>query len=526
MNALLERLGAFAARRRWWVIAVWVLVLVGLSVARGAFGGTYVNDYSVPGSESSDGLDALTKDFAAASGYGGQIVFHATTGKVSDHADAVSTSMKNIGGLDHVLSATDPLTTSGTPDVSKDGTIAYGTTSWDVVPASLDSAYLDKMDAAVAPARQAGLTVEYGGGAGQIGQAPDDRVSEVIGLTCALLLLLLMFASLAAALVPLVAAVFSVGSGLAIVGLVAGGTHLPTTAPTVATLLGLGVAIDYGLFLVARHREQLDHGLPLDRSIARTAGTSGAAIVVAGSTVVVAILGLYVSAVPFVGALGLAAAIVVAVTMLSALTLVPALLAVDPRPGPLPQGPPGASGAPGRDRARPREQPVRPVGAEVSNHPWPWGIASTLALLLLAVPLLSLRLGQLDAGTDPTSQSSRRAYDLIDQGFGPGANGPLTVVVTSPRASTRRSCWARCRRRLQGTPGVASVTGRRSARRGTTAMFNVIPKTAPDAAATTTLVDTLRDDVLPSCRRADLRRRHHRRLRRLHRARSARGCCG
>ena len=498
MNALLERLGAFAARRRWWVIAVWVLVLVGLSVARGAFGGTYVNDYSVPGSQSSDGLNVLTKDFAAASGYSGQIVFHATTGKVSDQAAAVSTSMKNIGGLDHVLSATDPLTMSGTPDVSKDGTIAYGPTSWDVVPASLDSAYLDKMDTAVEPARKAGLTVEYGGGAGQIGQGPDDRLSEVIGLTCALLLLLLMFASLAAALVPLVAAVFSVGSGLAIVGLVARGTHLPTTAPTVATLLGLGVAVDYGLFLVARHREQLDHGLPLDRSIARTAGTSGAAIVVAGSTVVVAILGLYVSAVPFVGALGLAAAIVVAVTMLSALTLVPALLAVT------------------RDRVRSRQDrrarradrsarvpdhensPFARWGRMVSNHPWPWGIASTLALLLLAVPLLSLRLGQLDAGTDPTSDSSRRAYDLIDQGFGPGTNGPLTVVVTIPKSSDPQELLSQMQKGLQGTAGVASVTGPSVNQSQTTALFNVVPKTAPDAAATSTLVDTLRTYVLPS----------------------------
>ena len=333
-------------------------------------------------------------------------------------------------------SASCPSRVSGTPAVSADGTIAYGNVSWDVVPTSLDSAYLSTLDTAVQPARQAGLTVEYGGGAGQIGQAPDDRDSEIIGLTCALLLLLIMFASIVAAAIPLVAAIFSVGSGLALVGLLAAATTLPTSAPTVATLLGLGVAVDYGLFLVARHREQLDHGMPLEQSIGRTVATSGAAIVVAGSTVVVAILGLYVSGVAFVGALGLASAVVVAVTMLSALTLVPAMLAV--------AGPRVRSGRDRRaeKRAEQADLPVREPdhentafarwGRMVSDRPWPWAIGSVLVLVVLAIPLFSLRLGQLDAGTDPTSQSSRRAYDLITQGFGPGANGPITVVVELP----------------------------------------------------------------------------------------------
>src|SRR4051812_49344465 len=231
MNALLERLGAFAARRRYWVIGLWLVVLIGLSVARGAVGGTFVNDYTVPGSESSQGLDVLKQDFKSASGYSGQIVF---AGKglvqVSDHADAVKTSMSNIGKLPHVMSATDPLTQKDTPNVSEDGTIAYGATSWDVVPASLDTSYLHRMDTAVAPARKAGLTVEYGAGAGQIGQAAEDRSSELIGLTAALLLLLVMFSSFVAAIIPLVGAIFSVGTGLAIVGLLAGGITLPTTA--------------------------------------------------------------------------------------------------------------------------------------------------------------------------------------------------------------------------------------------------------------------------------------------------------
>jgi len=502
MNGALERLGTWAARRRWWVIGAWIVILVGLSLGRNLGGGDFVNNYSVPGSESQQGLDRLQSDFPAASGYGGQIVFHAGTGTVADQSAAVGTAMKNVAALPHVISVTDPLTVPNTPTVSKDGTIAYGNVSFDVVPTSLDSTYLASMDRAVQPARDAGLEVEYGGGAGQIGQAPDDRLSEAIGLSCALLLLLIMFASIVAAGIPLIAAIFSVGSGLAIVGLLAALTNLPTTAPTVATLLGLGVAVDYGLFLVARHREQLDHGMPLERSIGRTVATSGAAIVVAGSTVVVAILGLYVSGVAFVGALGLASAVVVAVTMLSALTLVPAMLAV--------AGPRVRSGRERRAEKKAEQEhlPVREPdhensafarwGRMVSDRPWPWAIASVLVLVVLAIPLFWLRLGQLDAGTDPTSQSSRRAYDLLTQGFGPGVNGPITVVVELPTGSDPNTVLGGISSTLQKTEGVASVGAPSVSPSGRTGVLNVIPTTAPDAEQTTDLVNRLRDDVLPT----------------------------
>lgn len=198
---------------------MWLLVL-GLTITNAQVGGNFVNDYQVPGSESSRGLAKLRSSFPSASGYSGQIVFHADKGKVDAQKPAVASTMKNVGGLDHVVTATDPLTASGTPAVSKDGTIAYGGVSWDVVPASLDTGYLDPLDKAVEPARSAGLTVEYGGGAGQIGQAPDDALSETIGLACAFLLLLIMVGSFVAALVPLVGAVFSVGAGLALEPLV------------------------------------------------------------------------------------------------------------------------------------------------------------------------------------------------------------------------------------------------------------------------------------------------------------------
>jgi putative drug exporter of the RND superfamily len=382
----------------------------------------------------------------------------------------------------------------------------------------LDTAYLHQLDNAVAPARTAGLQVEYGGGAGQIGQTTDDKTSEIIGLSCALVLLLFMFGSVVAAVMPLLSALFSVFAGLALVGLLAAAITFPTTAPTVATLLGLGVAIDYGLFLMARHREQLDHGVPVIKSAGRATATSGAAIVVAGSTVVVSILGLYVSGVPFVGAMGLASAIVVAVAMLAALTLMPAFMGVakqnvraikDRRAAKrATRGNVDEATAAARlakltaasDEAHENSAFAR-WGRKVSNRPWPWAIAATGVLVVLAIPLFSLRLGQLDAGTNPTSESIRRAYDLIATNFGPGANGPLTVVVQLPSGNSpqaNQTLLANTQSTLSKTPGVAAVAPPSVNSANTTAVINVVPTTSPQDAATTKLANDLRDSVLPT----------------------------
>jgi RND superfamily putative drug exporter len=518
VHAFLDRLGRGAARFHWFVIAGWLVLVVGLFVLRSAFGGTYVNNYTVPGSESSAGLNILNKDFATAGGYSGSIVFHAKTGTVSEQADAVKTSMAAVAKLPDVVSAVDPLATSQTAYISKDGSIVNAPVSFSVVPASLDSSYLDKLDAAVQPARAAGLQVEYGGGAGQIGKQADDTLSEAIGLALALLLLFLMFRSIVAAGLPLIAAIFSVGGGLAILGLLAAVKDFPVSAPTVATLLGLGVAIDYGLFMVSRHREQLEDGIGVEESAGRTESTSGAAILVAGGTVVIAILGLYVSGVPFVGALGLSSAIVVAVTVLAALTLIPAMLGlakflvlnrkdrhhlVEERE--LEAGLPDEQ-AVAEHRAEEREQrdlkheqsPFARWGRKVSDRPWPYGIAATLVLLVLAIPLLSMNLGQLDAGTDPAADSSRKAYDLVAQGFGPGANGPLTVVVQLPSESStdKQTLLTGLTSTLQKTAGVAAVQPATMNSAGTTAIITVIPTTSPSSAETEDLVNRIRDDVL------------------------------
>jgi RND superfamily putative drug exporter len=510
MSNLLERLGRFAARRHWIVIVTWLVILGGLLGAARAFGGAYVNDYTVPGSGSSNGLNLLNSDYPQQGGYGGQIVFHASRGTVAQQQSAVDQATTNVSKLPHVIKAVSPFASSGTGAVSKDGTIAYASVSWSDNPAGLTTSYLNQLNKAVAPARKAGLAVEYGGGAGQIGQQTSDTVSEVIGLGFALLLLIFMFGSVITAAVPLVSAIFSVGAGLSVVGLLASVSTFPTTAPTVATLLGLGVAVDYGLFLTARHREQLDAGLDVVTSASRAAGTSGSAIVIAGSTVVVAILGLYISGVPFVGSMGLAAAVVVAITMAAALTLVPAFMGLVKN---------NIRSLPDRARAhragisaqqqakqtavatedRHEHSAFARWGRRVAGQPWPWGIASVLLLLGLAVPLLSINLGQPDNGTNPITDSSRRAYDYITAGFGQGANGPLTVVVKLPKQSSSAdsSLLSSMTKGVAGTSGVASVTPAAVNQAATVAVFNAVPATSPQAKATTALVKTLRDDVLP-----------------------------
>ena len=510
MNALLERLAGVAARRHWVFIIAWVIILGGLLAAKSAFGGEYVNNYNVSGSDSAAGLTVLNSTYPQQGGYGGQIVFHATKGTVTSQQSAVNQSVTNVSKLPDVIKAVSPFASSNTGLVSKDGTIAYATVSWNVNPGSLDVSYLNKLNNAVAPATKAGLQVAYGAGAGEIGQTTSDTTSEVIGLACALVLLLIMFWSLVAAAIPLVSAIFSVLTGLALLALVARVVTIPTTGPTIATLLGLGVAVDYGLFMMARHREQIDAGIGVMASVRRAAGTSGGAIVVAGSTVAVSVLALYISGLGFVGALGLSAALVVVVTMISALTLVPAFMglvkenvrALTARVRAHKEGLTAQEQA-AETAAATHEQHEHSAfarwGRMVSAHPWPWGVASVAVLIVLAIPLFHITLGQPDNGTNPTSDSNRQAYDLISQGFGVGVNGPLTVVVKLPNqsSSANSSLLSTMQSDIAKTAGVASVTPASVNSAGTTAVFNVIPTTRPQAAQTTALVNTLRDDVLP-----------------------------
>jgi RND superfamily putative drug exporter len=490
---MIEKLGTWAARRRRWVITGWLVALVAAAIGNHALGGVYSDTLTIPGSTAQQGLDLLRAHDKTAGGQSGQVVFVDHGGSVSSQQTALEQTRSNLQGLPHVLSVSDPLS-QGT--VSKDGGTAYATVNFDTNPQSLGESYVSKVDAAVAPARKAGMQVSYGG---QLGQAAapkaNDVASELIGIAVALLVLLAGFGSVVAGFLPLVSAIIGVFTGLGLLGMVAAAISFGTSSPTLATMMGLGVGIDYGLFLTTRHRQRLIEGDDPISAIRTTMAGSGRSIVIAATTVVIAMCGLYASGIAFIGKLGLAAAITVTVAAVSALTLVPALLAL-------------AGSQIDRRRVRtPVAEPHNPDGPlhhytlRLERHPWRYALSGILVLLILAIPVLSIRVGHVGPGSEPTSYSERQAFDAIERGFGPGANGPLTIVVQLPTSATeqeRSSLEQSLPATLKGTPGVASVSPFQASSDGRLLIGKVTPTTGPQSDATASLVSHLQDDVLPS----------------------------
>ena len=490
---MIERLGTWAARHRRWVIAGWVVALVAVTLGNHALGGVYSDTLTIPGSTAQHGLDQLRAHDKTAGGQSGQVVFVDKGGSVSSQSSAIDQSRSNLQKLPHVLAVSDPLS-QGT--VSKDGGTAYATVNFDTNPQSLGDSYISQVDAAVAPARKAGVSVSYGG---QLGQAAapkaNDAASELIGIAVAMIVLLAGFGSVIAGILPLLSAIIGVFTGLGLLGMVAAAISFGTSSPTLATMMGLGVGIDYALFLTTRHRQRLMDGEDPMTAIHSTLAGSGRSIVIAATTVVIAMCGLYASGITFIGKLGLAAAITVAVAALSALTLVPALLAL-------------AGSRIDRWHVRtPVAEPNNPTGplhrytARLEAHPWRYALSGILVLLILAIPVLSIRVGHVGPGSEPTSYSERQAFDAIDRGFGPGANGPLTIVVTLPASATdqdRSSLEQSLPKTLAATPGVASVTPFQASSDGKLLIGKVVPKSGPESDDTASLVAQLQDDVLPS----------------------------
>jgi RND superfamily putative drug exporter len=475
------------------VIAGWLIALVAVAIGSHALGGVYSDTLTIPGSTAQQGLDALRAHDKTAGGQSGQVVFVSPSGPVSAQKTAVEQTRQNLAGLPHVLAVSDPL---GDGTVSKDGKTAYATINFDTNPQGLGDSYVSKVDAATAPARKAGLKVSYGGALGQAA-APkaNDAASELIGITVALIVLLAGFGSVIAGILPLVSALIGVFTGLGLLGVVAAAISFGTSSPTLATMMGLGVGIDYALFLTTRHRQQLIDGHDTASAIRATMAGSGRSIVIAATTVVIAMLGLYASGIAFIGKLGLAAAITVAVAAMAALTLVPALLAV------------------ARDRIdrwhvrTPVAEPSRPDSplhrytAHLERHPWRYALSGICVLLILAIPVLSIRVGHVGPGSEPTSYSERQAFDAIDRGFGAGANGPLTIVVQLPANATdqeRSSLEQSLPKALSATPDVASVSAFQASSDGKLLIGKVVPKSGPQSDATASLVSNLQDNVLPS----------------------------
>lgn len=484
------------------VLVLWLLALGGLHVLQSAFGGTYSDDFDLSGTQSSTGADLLRAHDPAAGGTGAQVVLHDAQKPLTDVSDQVGQVVGNLEKLPHVLSAQNPLPSSSSATstaLSKDGRTAYITVRFDVNPTSLDDSYLDQVDTAVQPLRSAGVQVEYGGPLGELARPETkDFTSEAIGFAVAVVVLLIGFGSVLAAGLPLVTALIAVIVGVSCLGLLAALTTFAGVSPTLATMIGLGVGIDYALFLITRHRQLVMDGDDPVRAAGRAVATSGRAVLVSGCTVVVALAGLYVSRVTFIGKLGAAAAVTVVTAVLGALTLVPALLGlVGRRIDRFRVRPPVAESGAGAGIAQ--QGGWHRYARRVERRPWWFLVAGAVVVGVLAIPLFSIRLGHIDDGADPTSFTDRRAFDLVSSAFGPGANGPLTLVVDqrSVPDADRSALASNLKKALTDMPGAASVSALQPTSDDALLVGTAVSKDAPQDAGTTDLFKRLKDDALP-----------------------------
>ncbi|HEX2102586.1 MAG TPA: MMPL family transporter, partial [Solirubrobacteraceae bacterium] len=497
MSSLLHRIAVFSARHRALVIGAWLVLLVGLGFASHAAGTRYSSSAQVAGSDSQAANDVMARSFSAELSDASPIVFHTDEGKITDseHRSVVEASLRSVSRAEHVESVTNPLE-KDSRTVSADGKTAYATVLPDTALGDLSVEEAEKiLDAAEQPAEGTGVQVEAGGQLGTKLSKPEAKTSELIGIAAAMLILVVVFGTLTAMLLPIAVAIFGLFCGLSLISLLGHLVAVPDVAPTVASMIGLGVGIDYSLFIVTRARSARHEGRSVHDAIGHAAATSGSAVAFAGGTVVIALLALAVSGVSLITVLGQAAAIVVVVAVLASMTLLPALL--------------GLCGdrierfKVGRDR--------RPTlghsafwqrwGTRLVRRPRLFTVASVVLLLVLTAPVAKLGLGLTDPSSSPTSSTSRQAYDLLTDGFGPGTNGPLLVTADLGEEKATGADDPRLLKLRDGlvqTGDAAAVGAPQVSQDGTAAMINVVPKDAPTSDATADLVDEVRDDVIPA----------------------------
>ena len=465
------------------------------TVIAGAVGRHYATDFSLPGTESQHVVDLLNSEFPAQSGDIDTIVWHTPSGTVdaANVRNQIEPLLAKATKMPHVVSVVSPYDQAGAVQVSKDRRTAFAVVNYDkranLLPNDTGKPLLDAVNALNSPS----LRVAAGGQVIENAEGFSIGPATAVGVIAALIILLITFGSLITAGMPLITAGFGLITGIALVGIATHITSMSNVAPELAVMIGLGVGIDYALFIVTRFRENYRTSADVSAAIIGAMDTSGRAILLAGTTVIIALLGMFATGVTFMYGLAIASVLAVLLVLAASLTVLPALLASF-----------GEKVARPSRRARKREargEPPRPSAwrrwsLTVQSRPWPLAVASLVVMLLFLIPFLSMRLETSDAGNDPSNTSTYTAYNLLSDGFGPGFNGPLTIA-TQLSNSSQSAQVAQVRDAVAHTPGVVAVTAPRVSPSGNVAVMEAYPSTAPQAQGTTDLVHKLRDQVLP-----------------------------
>jgi RND superfamily putative drug exporter len=488
--ARLARACALHPRR---TIAAWVVLLVVAFVSSATFGGRLVNEFTIPGSETQRATDLLKSRFNSLSGDSAMVVFTSENGLENDSAKAGITAARDAAAkVPHVVSVGDAYAQQA-GGISRDGTIGFVDVRFDSPASEVEKADLDELESSVdAAVAGSGLTVEYGGDVPN-GAAPESGSSEVIGLGAAIVVLLLVLGTAVAMSMPILLALTAVGIGTSVLTIAANFTSLNTVTPILAVMLGLGVGIDYALFIVTRFRQSLAEGESSVDAATTAVATAGRAVVFAGSTVAISISGLAIIGLDFVTKLGLGAASTVVISVFAAISLLPAVLAKLGHRVNRWRVPTFVSQN-GRTRSG-RPTFVQRWGGVVTRRPKTAMAVALAVLFTVAAPATALQLGSSDAGTDPQHTTTRKAYDLLSDGFGPGINGSLKVAVDQtgdPHAAEKLA------KAFSETPGVAAVSAPIVNEQGDAAVLQVFPTTRPQATETSDLVADLRDNVVPA----------------------------
>jgi RND superfamily putative drug exporter len=483
-------------RHRRIVLAIWLVALVGFGALDRTVGSSFANNFSLPATDSSRALNVLKANFPSRAGDSEQIVIQSRSGTLNDPATKaeVTAMLARVAALPHVRAVTTPYELGG--QISKDGTIGLATVYLDALAQNVPKAAVTHLIDTAKSADSSVLNIQLGGNAIENSEQNRQSSSEVLGIIFALIVLFFAFRrSLLCALLPLISALMAIGVGTSIVGLLTHTFAIPQFGPILATLVGLGVGVDYALFIVSRHRTGLLGGRTPEDAAVTALNTSGRAVFFAGLVICIALLGMFALQISFLYGVSLSATMVVALTMLASLTLLPAML--------------GFYGMKalrrGERRSLQREGPrlEREQGfwlrwAEHLEGRAPFlSVVALLIIVVLALPFFSMRLGLTDAGNDAASSTTRQAYDLLAKGFGPGFNGPLQVVgeINSPGDSARFAAYVES---LHGKPGVAVVIPPRVSPNGKAEVAIVFPSTAPQDAQTTDLLHQLRAAVPPA----------------------------